>query len=75
MKTVNIQAKQFNSAHEAIQWSEASGDVAVMLPVVGAPKHAAFVVDQEILDELAAKGVEFAYLFDHHGQIMTVPVN
>ncbi|MCK6458173.1 MAG: hypothetical protein L6Q92_16795 [Phycisphaerae bacterium] len=72
--TIEYQAIDFETAHEAIQWTEASGKgVAILLD---GPK----VVSQDDADRLAAAGVEFAYLHDHEmpdgtHRIVTVPVN
>ena len=72
--TIEYQAIEFETAHEAIQWTEASGKgVAILL---NGPK----VVEQQDVDRLAAAGVEFAYLHDHEmpdgsHRIVTVPVN
>jgi len=54
--TIEYHAIEFETAHEAIQWTEASGKgVAILLD---GPK----VVEQQDVDRLAAAGVEFAYL-------------
>lgn len=72
--TIEYEAIEFQTADEAIQWTEASGKgVAILLD---GPK----VVEQEDVDRLAAAGVEFAYLHDHEmpdgtHRIVTVPVN
>lgn len=72
--TIEYQAIEFETAHEAIQWAEADGcGVAILLD---GPK----VVSQADADRLAAAGVEFAYLHDHEmpdgtHRIVTVPVN
>ena len=72
--TIEFKAIEFESAHEAIQWTEASGKgVAILLD---GPR----VVEQKDVDRLAAAGVEFAYLHDHEmpdgtHRIVTVPVN
>jgi hypothetical protein len=67
---ITVQATEHPSAHEAVQHLEASGD-----------DHAIMVGDKYLtlkraeVDRIAAAGIEFAYLFDYHGQIMAVPVN
>jgi len=72
--TIEFQAIDFETAHEAIQWTEADGrGVAILLD---GPK----VVSQADADRLEAAGVEFAYLHDHEmpdgsHRIVTVPVN
>lgn len=72
--TIEYQAIEFRSGHEAIQWTEAAGSCEAIL--LDGPK----VVRRAEADRLAALGVEFAYLCDHEmpdGQhiIVTVPVN
>ena len=73
--TIGFTAIEFNTAHEAIQWTEAGErGHAVLLD----RQH--YVMEQAAADRLAAAGVEFAYLYDHEmpdGQrrIVTVPVN
>jgi len=72
--TIEYHAIEFETAHEAIQWTEASGrGVAILLD---SPK----VIEQQDVDRIAAAGVEFAYLHDHEmpdgsHRIVTVPVN
>jgi hypothetical protein len=72
--TIQFHATEFDTAHEAIQWAHASGQgVAILLD---GPK----VVEQQEADQLAAGGVEFAYLCDHEmpdgeHRIVTIPVN
>ena len=73
--TIEFRAIEFDSAHEAVQWTEADerGE-AVRL---GGKNY---VMDQAEADRLAAAGVEFAYLCDHQmpdgdHRIITVPVN
>jgi hypothetical protein len=74
MMTIEYEAIEFRSAHEAIQWSEAEGGRAVLLDGRN------LVVAQSEADRLAEAGVEFAYLFDHElsegeHRIVTVPIN
>lgn len=70
LQEITIQATEYPSAHEAIQHLDASGD-----------DHAILVDDKYLtlkqaeVEKIAAAGVEFAYLIDHHGKIMTIPVN
>ena len=71
---VKLRAIEFKTAHEAIQWSEAAGGVAILAD----DKY--LVVEQAEAERLQAIGVEFAYLCDHEipngeHRIMTVPVN
>jgi len=73
--TIEIKSTEFETAGEAIQWTNADGrGVAILLDGKN------LVVDQADADRLAAAGVEFAYLCDHEmpdgtHRIMTVPVN
>ena len=66
--TTEFKAIEFDSAHEAIQHASAGGGEAVLIH----GRH--MVVDSATLDRLHAAGTEFAYLCDHHGRIVTVPV-
>ena len=73
--TIEFQAQEFATAHEAIQWANASGKGEAVL-VHG--RH--MVVDAKTLDMLHAARVDFAYLCDHEmpdgtHRIVTVPVN
>ena len=73
--TIEFQATEFETAHEAIQWTEADWR-GVAVRVDG--KN--LVVDRAEADRLAAAGVEFAFLCDHEmpdgeHRIVTVPVN
>ena len=71
---IELKAIEFETAHEAIQWTEADGrGVAILL-------DKPLVVDQAGADRLAASGLEFAYLYDHETpdgehRIVTIPVN
>jgi len=67
---ITIQATEHQSAHEAIQHLDVSGDDQAVL--VG-DKY--LTTKQAEVDRLAAAGIEFAHLVDHHGKIMTIPVN
>jgi hypothetical protein len=73
--TIEFKAIKFDSAHEAIQWTYASGHgKAVLLD----GKH--YVMEPAEAERLESAGVEFAYLFDRdlpdgRNIIMTVPVN
>jgi hypothetical protein len=68
--TIHVRATEHRTAHEAVQYLDVSGD-----------DHAIAVGDKYLtlkqaeVDRIAAAGVEFAYLVDHHGKIMTIPVN
>jgi hypothetical protein len=73
--TTEFRAIEFDSAHEAIQWTYASGHGETIL-LDG--KH--YVMERDEVERLAAGGVEFAYLFDHEmpdgtHRIVTVPIN
>ena len=67
---ITIQATEHASAHEALQHLDASGDDRAI--TVGG-KY--LTLKQDEADRIEMAGVEFAYLVDHHGQIMTIPVN
>ena len=67
---ITIRATEHPSAHEAIQHLEVSGDDHAIL--VGSMY---LTLKQAEADRIAAAGVEFAYLIDHQGKIMTIPVN
>lgn len=66
--TIEFKAIEFPTAHEAIQHANAAGGEAVLIH----GRH--MVVDSATLDMLHAAGTEFAYLCDHDGRIVTVPV-
>ena len=67
---VTIRATEHRNAHEAIQHLDVSGDDhAILLDGKYLSAKRAEV------DRLATAGIEFAYLVDHHGKIMTIPVN
>ena len=72
---ITIKGIEFESGHEAIQHTYASGRGEVIR--IGGRL---FVVEKAEADRLAAEGVEFAYLVDHElpdgtEQVMTIPVN
>ena len=67
---ITIRATEHPSAHEAIQHLDASGDDHAIL--VG---NKYLTLKQAEVERIAAAGVEFAYFVDHHGKIMTIPVN
>lgn len=73
--TMEFRAIKFDNAHEAIQWTYASGrGKAVLLD----GRH--YVMEPAEAERLETAGVEFAYLFDYdrpdgRSIIMTVPVN
>ncbi len=73
--SIEIKAIEFPTAHEAIQWTYASGKGEAILL-----RGKNYVAEQSEIDRLAAAGVEFAYLCDHEmpdgtHRIITVPVN
>jgi len=73
--TIKIKAIEFETAGQAIQWTDAAGRG---VAVLAGGKN--LVVDQAEADRLAAAGVSFAYLCDHEmgdgsHRIVTVPVN
>lgn len=68
--TIEIRAIEFDTASEAIQYTDASGrGVAIRL------EGKNLVVEEAEADRLAARDVSFAFLHDHKGRIVTVPVN
>ena len=67
---ITIRATEHQNAHEAIQHLDVSGDDHAIL--VG---NKYLTAKQAEVDSLATAGIEFAYLVDHHGKIMTIPVN
>jgi hypothetical protein len=66
--SLNFRATEHPSAHEAIQHLEVSGD-----------DHAIFVggkhltVSKAEAERIASARIEFAYLVDHLGKIVTIP--
>ncbi len=72
---IELKAIEFPTAHEAIQWTYASGEgEAITL------RGKRYVAARAEIDRLAAAGVAFAYLCDHEmtdgtHRIITVPVN
>ncbi len=67
---ITIRATEHPSAHEAIQHLDISGDDhAILLD----GKY--LTAKRAEVEKIAAAGVEFAYLVDHQGKIMTIPVN
>ncbi|MCX7428040.1 MAG: hypothetical protein NTW96_20730 [Planctomycetia bacterium] len=67
---ITIRATEHPSAHEAIQHLDVSGDDHAIL--VG-QKY--LTLKQAEVERIAAAGIEFAYLVDRDGTIMTIPVN
>ena len=69
-KEITIRATEHPNAHEALQHLEVSGDDHAVL--VG---NKCLTLKQDELDRIDAAGIEFAYLVDRNGKIMTIPVN
>ncbi|MCC7291481.1 MAG: hypothetical protein IT449_05400 [Phycisphaerales bacterium] len=76
MKTMTIEAIEFDSAHEAIQhyYAGGYGDRVIALD------RKYYLLKQAEAERLETAGVEFAYVFDHdlpdgRNVLMTVPVN
>ena len=67
---ITIQATEHASTHDAIQHLSVSGDDHAIL--VG---RKYLTAKRAEVEKIAAAGIEFAYLVDHHGKIMTIPVN
>ena len=65
---ITIRATEHPSAHEALQHLDVSGDDHAIL--VGG-KY--LTLKQAEVERIAAAGIEFAYLVDHQGTIMTIP--
>ena len=65
----DFESLEFASADEAIHFAAANRPVAIRL------ESRILVVRQQDAERLAAAGVEFAYLHDHAGRVVTVPVN
>ena len=61
---------EFESVRRAIEQATAfDGGVAVLMDGKN------YVMHQNYADELIARGKELAYLCDHRGRIVTIPVN
>ena len=69
MTTMAFEMRKFETKGEAVQYSEAAGGKAILL------EGEALVVSEKDADRLAAAGIEFAYLIDRDGRLMTVPIN
>jgi hypothetical protein len=67
---ITIRATEHPSAHEALQHLEVSADDHAIM--VGG-KY--LTLKQAEVERIAAAGIEFTYLVDHQGKIMTIPVN
>jgi hypothetical protein len=69
-RTIDLRCLEFGTAHEAIQHTQTDPEgVAIRL------NGKNLVVLRGDADRLAAARVAFAYLGDHHGRVVTVPVN
>ena len=69
MKINDVNALEFMSAKMAIDYAAANK------PVVIRVDGKILIVLKHEADLLAAEGVEFAYLTEYDGRIVTVPVN
>jgi len=65
-----IEGIEFDTAGEAIQYTCAAGR-GIAVRVDGR----ALVVREDDVDRMTAAGAEFAYLCDHKGRIVHIPVN
>ena len=70
INNVTIRATEHASAYEALQHLDVSGDDHAIL--IGGKYLTAKTAEVE---KIAAAGIEFAYLVDRDGKIMTIPVN
>ena len=75
MKTIQktnteFEALEFDTASEAIQYAQAAGKGEAILL-----NGRNLLVTWEVAERLASEGVDFAYLCDHKGRIVTIPVN
>jgi hypothetical protein len=68
-RTVDFPSLEFATPADALRFARANRPVPILLD------GKALVVSQEDADGLAAAGVEFAYLHERDGRIVTVPVN
>ncbi|GIW80414.1 MAG: hypothetical protein KatS3mg105_2221 [Gemmatales bacterium] len=65
----NFESLEFATAAEAIGFAATNRPVAIRL------EGKNLVVRQEDAERLEAAGVSFAYLHEHEGRLVTVPVN
>ncbi len=68
-QTITYEAVECENANEAISYAEADSGTAILID----GKY--LVVKKAIADALTEAGFEFAYLCDHRGRIVTIPVN
>lgn len=68
---IRLKATEHPTADEALQDLDAAAGADHAIQLAGRY----FTVSQDVADQLALRGVRFAYLTQHHGQLMTVPVN
>ena len=67
---MQIEGIEFDTAHEAIQYTDAAGwGVAIRVD------RKNLIVREADAQRMSAAGVEFAYLCDHKGRIVHIPVN
>lgn len=68
--TIEFTGIEFSNDAEAVRFADRdAGEFAVSMA------GGSYVLTKAEADRLEMKGVEFAYLFDHQGRIVTVPVN
>ena len=70
--TIQFEGLEFDTASDAIQHTQATADGCDRAIRIGGRNFAITAAEAE---RLAAAGVNFAHLVDHHGRIFTVPVN
>ncbi len=68
-RTLKFLALPCTTSREAVSRAAATGGEAILLD------GRKLVVSPEDAEKLEIAGISFAYLCDHYGQIMTVPVN
>ena len=66
---MKFQATEFESAHEAIEHAAATESCAIRV----SGKH--FSLSEAETDRLLSGGIDFVYLADRNGTIVTIPVN
>jgi len=67
---MQIEGIEFDTTGEAIQYTHAAGHGTAIRAGVRN-----LVIRQDDAERMAAAGVEFAYLCDHKGHIVTIPVD
>lgn len=66
---MKIKAIEFETAHQAMSHAAAEGGTAILI------NGKRMVVSEDTAGRLEEAKVEFAYLCDHGGRIVTIPVN